>query len=298
MNKPLSKKSKIGIVGAGVLGKVLAAVLSENDYLVAAVSSRSLSSSEELAHLVVNVKVCADPNEVSSLSDVVFVTTPDDLIKQVVSSVDWKKTHTVIHCSGALSLDVLSSASTKGARVGAFHPMQAFAAVENGIKSIAGTTFGIEGDEVIQQYLADTARAIGGYPIFLKAEDKVLYHLSGVMLGGILSGVGATAAQLWEHLGMERTDGLRALMPIMRQVSINLSSQGIPEGIAGPYARGDVGTIRKHLQVLAARAPDVLPLYCNMALSSLPFALEKGTLTEERASEIYNLLEESLGRTR
>ena len=67
---------------------------------------------------------------------------------------------------------------------------------------------------MIQQYLADTARAIGGYPIFLKAEDKVLYHLSGVMLGGILSGVGATAAQLWEHLGMERTDGLRALMPI------------------------------------------------------------------------------------
>lgn len=298
MTKSLSKKSKIGIVGAGVLGKVLAVVLSENDYPVVAVSSRSLSSSQDLAHLVVEARVCAGPDEVSRFSDVVFVTTPDDLIKQVVSSIDWKTSHTVIHCSGALSVDVLSPASGLGARVGAFHPMQAFASVENGIKSIPGTTFGIEGDEVIRKYLAETARNIGGHPIFLRAEDKVLYHLSGVMLGGILSGVGATAAQLWEHLGMERSDGLRALMPIMRQVSINLSSQGIPEGIAGPYARGDIGTIRKHLQVLAARAPDVLPLYCNMALSSLPFALEKGTLTEERAADICNLLEESLGMTR
>ncbi len=77
---------------------------------------------------------------------------------------------------------------------------------------------------------------------------------------------------------------------MIRQVSVNLETSGVPGALAGPFARGDVGTVRKHLQVLRARAPDVLPLYCNMALAGLPFALEKGTLSPGRAKEIRDLL--------
>ncbi len=55
--------------------------------------------------------------------------------------------------------------------------------------------------------------------------------------------------------------------------------------------------MRKHLEVLHERAPDVLPLYCHMGLAGLPFALEKGTLSQERYEQIRTLLEEYLARS-
>ena len=168
---------------------------------------------------------------------------------------------------------------------------QAFSSVENGVKSIPGTTFGIEGNEEMRAYLVSMASAIGGNPISLRSEDKPMYHLSGVMLGGLLSALAAVSAQLWEQFGMRRADGVKALAPMMRQVSINLETSGVPGAMAGPYIRGDIGTILKHLEALQLRAPEVLPLYCELALAGLPFALEKGALKPERGEEIRRLVE-------
>ena len=139
---------------------------------------------------------------------------------------------------------------------------------------------------------ASMASAMGGNPITLRSEDKPLYHLSVVMLGNLLLALAAVSAQLWEHLGMERADGVRALAPMMRQGSVNLQTSGVPGAVAGPYVRGDIGTVRKHLETLESRAPEVLPLYCELALAGIPFALEKGNLKPERAEEIRKLVEE------
>ena len=102
----------------------------------------------------------------------------------------------------------------------------------------------------------------------------------------------AVVAELWEVFGIERAEGLKALIPMMRQVSYNLESSGLPGAVAGPYARGDVGTVRKHLEALRSRAPHVLPLYRELALAGLPFAIEKGTLKPETAEEIQHLVEQ------
>ena len=144
----------------------------------------------------------------------------------------------------------------------------------------------------MRSFLEEMALAIGGNPVFLNSEDKPLYHLSGVMMGNLLTALAAVAAQLWEQIGLTRDEGVKGLAPMMRQVSINLDSMGIPGAVAGPYARGDVGTVRKHLQALRDRAPGVLPLYCELALAGLPFALEKGTLNPAIAEEIRKLLGE------
>ena len=64
--------------------------------------------------------------------------------------------------------------------------------------------------------------------------------------------------------------------------------------VAGPYVRGDLGTIRKHLDALRTQAPEMLPAYCHLALTALPFALEKGNVPEERAAKARDLLEAAL----
>ena len=56
-----------------------------------------------------------------------------------------------------------------------------------------------------------------------------------------------------------------------------------------------MGTIRKHLETLTSRAPEVLPLYCELALAAIPFAVEKQALSKEKANEIRELVEQFKG---
>ena len=287
----LSTKSRIGFVGSGTVGGSLSVALSNNGYAVVAAASRSFSSAQALAGRIETCVAVQTAQEVADRADVVFITTPDDAIGPIASALSWRPGQGVVHCSGAASVDVLDEATRQEAVAGTFHPLQAFSSVEGGVESIPGTTFGIEGGSDMRSFLEAMALALGGRPIFLKSEDKVLYHLTGVMMGNLLTGLGAVAAQLWDEIGLTRAVGVKALVPMMRQVSINLDTSGLPGAMAGPYPRGDIGTVRKHLETLKARAPGVLPLYCELALAGLPFAVEKGTLPAERAQEIRELVE-------
>jgi len=113
-------------------------------------------------------------------------------------------------------------------------------------------------------------------------------------LGNLLAVLAAVSAQLWENFGFSRDDGIKALTPMIQSVSKNLEVMGIPEGVAGPYVRGDIGTVRKHLHAIQNRAPGMLPLYRELALAGLPLALEKGILKPDKADEIRRLFEEDI----
>lgn len=286
-----SKDTTLAFVGAGAVGGSLAVAMSQRGYAVIAAASRTFASAQSFASRIPGCSAFEDIQKAVDAADFVFVTTSDDAIPLVASSVRWREGQGVAHCSGAATLDILNSAAEQGAVPGAFHPLQAFSSVENGVKSIPGITFGIDGNDEMREFLSEVALAIGGNPIFIKSGDKPLYHLSGVMMGGLLSGLGAVAAQLWESFGFTRADGVKALAPMMRQVSLNLETQGVPAAMAGPHTRGDIGTIRKHLDVLKVRNPDILPLYCELSLAVLPFNVEKGALSPQRAEEIRQLVE-------
>ena len=119
-----------------------------------------------------------------------------------------------------------------------------------------------------------------------------MYHLSGVLMGNLLAVLASVAASVWPKFDHSRDEGIRALTPMMGAVARNLDANGVPQGVAGPYPRGDVGTIRKHLAALKASAPEYLPLYCELALAGLPFAVEKGALAPELAEEISGIIEQ------
>lgn len=290
--KEFSKESKLGFIGAGAVGGSLAVKLAMEGYPVIATASRTFASAQGLADRIPGCEAYSTLQEAADLCDVVFITTIDDAIAPVASSIRWRSGQGVVHSSGAASLDVFDEPVKQGAVPGAFHPIQAFSSVETGVDNIPGTTFGIEGGEEMQRYLSGMARDIGGNPIFLKAEDKVLYHLSAVMMGNLLTCLVGVSAQIWEQFGYTRADGVKALVPMMRAVANNLEASGIPTAVTGPYPRGDVGTIRKHLEALTNSVPDVFHLYREMALSGLPLAVEKGALSPEKAEEISELIEE------
>jgi hypothetical protein len=58
-------------------------------------------------------------------------------------------------------------------------------------------------------------------------------------------------------------------------------------------ARGDLGTIQKHLKSLEAKAPGLLSTYQELGRQTVPIALAKGRIDEQRAKELYQLLNQS-----
>src|SRR2546423_914180 len=74
----------------------------------------------------------------------------------------------------------------------------------------------------------------------------------------------------------------------------NVEKLGAAGGLGSAIARGDAGTIRRHLDVLAREAPDSLELYRILSLRTIPLALAKGTLEPAAAREITALLEKSI----
>lgn len=291
-----SRSSSIGFIGAGIVGFCLAITLSRKGYMVKAVASRSRSSAKALASRIDGCVPYSSAQDVVNNCDVVFVTTPDDAIAKVVSSVSWRKGQGVLHCSGAASLDVLEPARRQGAIVGTFHPLQTFSSLDEATKNLPGTTCAIEGGPVSRAFLENVALDLRCRPLFLKPGDKALYHASAVMVCGFTVGLAKLATDLWGSMGFSQEEALAALMPLLRGTVNSLESVGLPQALTGPFARGDVGTVQKHLEALVAKAPEAVLAYCELGLAQLPMAMEKGGLDIETAHRIKAVLESYLHR--
>ena len=280
----------IGFVGAGTTGTALAVRLAQHGYQVIAVSSRSLTSAERLAARINGCKVYNGAQEVADIAQLVFITTPDDTISKVAAEVKWHEGQSVIHCSGAHSTDILGPAKQRGADTGCFHPLQTFASVDQAIDNIPGSTFAIEAEEPLSSVLKKMATDLEGDWVTLKAGDKVLYHAAAVFACNYLVTLVKLATDLWQTFEVPPAQATKALMPLLRGTLSNIENVGLPNCLTGPIARGDLGTISRHLESLEKQAPPLLNIYKELGRQNIPIALAKGKIDSQRAEELETLL--------
>lgn len=266
--------------------------LSNRGYRVVAVSSRSQTSAEKLAQAVNGCRALSNNQAVADVAELVFITTPDGAIAPVASEIKWHPGQSVVHCSGADSTDILEPAKKSGAQVGAFHPLQTFASVKQAIDNIPGSTFAVEAEEPLLTTLKEMATALDGHWIELKASDKVIYHAAAVIACNYLVTLVKLATDLWQTFAIPRHEATKALLPLLRGTINNIDNVGIPQCLTGPIARGDTGTIKKHLNALDKVAPAVLSTYRELGRQTIPVALAKGRISEQQAQELQDILRE------
>jgi len=293
---------KLGFIGAGTVGTALAVGLSKNGYKVVAVSSRSQSSATNLAQALNGCRSSTNNQDVADAAELVFVTTPDDAISPVVSKLQWHAGQSVVHCSGADTTDILEPARKLGTHAGVFHPLQTFANARKAMENMLGSTFAIEAEEPLLSTLKDMATALGGHWIEIKASDKVLYHAAAVIACNYLVTLVKLATDLWQTFDIPPQQATQALLPLIRGTVNNIETIGIPKCLTGPIARGDSGTIKKHLKALQKAAPRLLSTYRELGLQTIPIALAKGRINEQQAQELQTILKQpepiSKGETR
>ena len=282
---------RLGFIGAGVTGHAFARCLRRAGYPVVAVASRTFGSAQALAARVEGCRALPEPQAVADAADLVFVMTPDDVIEQVAAGLRWRPGIWVVHASGVASLDVLEPARRAGASVGSIHPLQAFAGIEQAVAGMPGSTFALEGEGPLLGGLKEMGTALDGRWVHLRAEDKVLYHAAAVMASNYLVTLTKTAADLWERFGEDSASATQALLPLLEGTVRNVRQIGLPDCLTGPIARGDVGTVRKHIAALEASAPSLLPAYRELGLLTLPIALARGRIGEAEADELRELLQ-------
>ena len=128
---------RIGFIGSGRLGKALAWQCSRRDLHVVAAASYHLAEAQELAERVPGCRA-VDAQEVADSCDLIFVTTPDGVIRATTESLRWRAGSFVVHCSGATEVSDLAHAAASGASIGGFHPLQTFGDPEVAAQSLPG----------------------------------------------------------------------------------------------------------------------------------------------------------------
>jgi predicted short-subunit dehydrogenase-like oxidoreductase (DUF2520 family) len=152
MPKP---KPTISIIGAGRLGTALAIALASKGYAIVAVAARRAAHARKAISLSglpsQTLALGADQLEQLPPSDLVLITTPDDLIAGVARSFaklrrSSRHRTAFLHTSGALSSEVLSPLAKAGFHTGSMHPLVSISDPRAGAAALPGAFYRIEGD--------------------------------------------------------------------------------------------------------------------------------------------------------
>jgi predicted short-subunit dehydrogenase-like oxidoreductase (DUF2520 family) len=272
--------SGIGVVGAGRLGSCLALALSGAGHRITRVASASESSARALAERLPGA-AHTNAEAVVEGTQLVFLTVPDAALGALADRLPWRSGQQVVHCSGALGLDVLQAVARAGAERGCLHPLQAFPERYAKAKRFSGIMCGVEADGVLLPRLVRLCADFGAGVVPLAGVDRAGYHAAAVFASNYVVALRAAAARAWALAGLPPELAQGALSALTEGAVEHLRGLPLEAALTGPLARGDVDTIARHLAALAGD-PELSALYRGLGalLMSLPLALSM----EQRAA--------------
>ena len=284
---------RFAILGPGKAGTAVGHLLRKAGHEITAVAGRRLEAAR-VAVSYTGGTATTDFAGAARGADCVLITTSDDAIETVCAAVSaaggFRAGTKVVHTSGVGGLDILEAASRRGARVGCIHPIQTFADVGSAIAKIPGSTFGVTADAEILSWADGIVGDLGGRPFHVAAEDKPLYHAAACMASNYLVTLMYLVEEVYGRMGLSRDEARRAFWPLVKGTIANVEDRGAIPSLTGPIARGDAGSIRKHLRGIRTRFPEMMNLYREMGLFTAEVAGRKGAVTQDRLAEIRAIL--------
>lgn len=221
-----------------------------------------------------------DPSAIADAT-VVVIAVPDDSLSEAAATVErlGRSGQLVMHTAGLTGLEPLASC---GSLVAAIHPAVAVATAE---QTFDGVTFGVTCSDDMREWCASFVADLGGVPLFLTAQQRPLYHAALVMASNFAVSLAGDSADL---LG-----GVDPLVPLLRATVENIARLGADDALTGPIVRGDVGTVRAHLDALPQH---LLEVYVANARRALARAVASGRLDAARAQGLTDVLDTAMVR--
>lgn len=279
----------VAVVGAGRVGTALGVLLREAGHILTAVAGRDATRARAESFLP-GVRVVG-AREAARDAELVVVAVPDDAVAEVVAELaaGCRPGSWVLHCSGALGLEVLDAARRVGARRLAVHPLQTFPDVRRALEDLPGCAAAITADDEEGYAVGEAiAHDLGARPFRLPDEARPLYHAAAVLASNDLVALSGLAAGAFEVAGVP--DVRSAMLPLQRATVDNVGRLGPAAALTGPVVRGDVGTVDRNLAALDARLPEAVAAYVVLARAALDVAVAAGRLDPERRAAVEEVL--------
>ena len=294
------------VIGAGRVGITVCYTLAlrkSSNIRVKAISSRSAESLKRarkiLGNMAAGVIFTRENLKAAALANCVLICTPDDTINIVCDEIFKKKSknfknYYVLHFSGSKSLEVLNSARTAGAEIASIHPLKSFASIEEAIKSLPGTVFGITYSSKKSKKMAEfLVRNLGGEMIEVENEKKPLYHAAACVASNYLVTLIDYAVSIHKKIGIKPEDSLKGLMGLVEGTVSNIKKMGTKKSLTGPIARGDIGTIKEHIRSFNKFfSKDDINLYKIMGIETSKIAYQNKWIKESTLEELKEILKE------
>jgi predicted short-subunit dehydrogenase-like oxidoreductase (DUF2520 family) len=297
MNIQEMNRDTIAILGLGRVGKAVGFLLRSAGYNIVAVASRSMASLNEGIHYT-GGKPYLEFSDASAQAECILITTSDDAILSVCEKItkegSIKTGKKVIHMSGVGGLDLLESARIAGASIACIHPLQSFVDVEGAITNIPGSTFGITSDDEMKDWSVQLVKDLGGIPFFISDAEKPLYHAAACIASNYLTALIHMVEEIYQSLGLSREEAIRAFWPLVKGTMRNIEEKGTVQALTGPISRGDIGTVKRHIEALRSTLPEFLKAYCILGMLAVELGSEKKTSLPRSPELMKDLLEGGL----
>lgn len=282
---------RVGVVGAGRVGAVLAARLRSAGHAIVAAAGESDASRRRMDTLLPGV-TADKPSAVARACDLLLLTVPDDMLANVTSvlaaSGALREGQYVVHTSGRHGLAVLEPAASVGARTVAMHPAMTFTGTALDLERLDGCVFGLTAGSAEGAFAEQLVADLGGRSVWVPEESRTLYHAGLAHGANHLVTLVTEAMELLAAAGAD--DPAATLRPLLTAALDNALEHG-DAALTGPIVRGDVNTVRAHLDDIAARAPQTMNSYVALARATLGRAVTDGRLLPIRALKIKELLD-------
>ncbi|AEB47630.1 Rossmann-like and DUF2520 domain-containing protein [Micromonospora maris] len=282
----------VGIVGAGRVGATLGAALAAVGHRVVATTGSSGASQARVALLLPTVSRRAAAEVARAATDLLLIAVPDDALAGVVAGLAaegaLRPGQVVAHTSGAHGLAVLAPAVAVGVRPLALHPAMTFTGTPDDLSRLSGISYGVTAPAELRPLAARLVADLGGVPEWIGEADRPLYHAALAHGANHLVTLVNEAADRLRDAGVAQPE--KVLAPLLRAALENALRLG-DDALTGPVARGDAGTVARHLTQLTATAPESVPAYLALARRTADRAMAAGRLRPVDAEPLLGVLD-------
>ena len=286
--------TRIGVVGAGRVGAVLAAALRAAGHEITSVAGESAASLTRAETLLPGVPV-AKPTAVARSCDLLLLTVPDDMLSNVVTMLGASGAlhagQYVVHTSGKHGVTVLDPAHQRGAKVLAMHPAMTFTGTDLDLRRLAGCRFGVTAGAGTRSVAESLVADLGGSTVWVDEDKRTLYHAGLAHGANHLVTLVAQAMEMLRESGAD--DPAATLRPLLTAALDNALDYG-DAALTGPIVRGDVETVRAHVKDIAESTPASLESYVVLARATANRAVADGRLLPIRAAKLVGILNDAL----
>lgn len=274
---------RIGLIGCGRVGVTIFIILKKRHNVVGVYDINK--KHEHIAIRLLGLRKNPSYRELIERCEVLFLATPDDaLVKAYKNMYDYLSgPKYVLHFSGIMPADILPK--KKNIYRASVHPFATFPEIAIQARK-QPFVLSIEGDRAA----VNMTRRIFTSKHFtlkrLRKQDKTFYHLIGVFSSNLLVGLLAAISDIARKVNWKEDEIRQLVYPIIEETMKNIKKHGLRHSLSGPLSRGDVKTVKTHLDALR-KNKNLLKIYKEISLY-----ITESLISEHKRRKLKKILDQ------